>query len=89
MDESNLFDIEEKLNGIVKSCMRFESTNKKLSYKDLLEEDRIAVILAIRDLSFPEAENKLMLKAENSYGITKDVELATKKSNRNRYTRRD
>jgi hypothetical protein len=58
--------------------MRFESTNKKLSYKDLLEEDRIAVILAIRDLSFPEAENKLMLKAENSYGITKDVELATK-----------
>ena len=78
MDESNLFDIEEKLNGIVKSCMRFESTSKKLSYKDLLEEDRIAVILAIRDLTFPEAENKLMLKAENSYGITKDVELATK-----------
>lgn len=77
MDETNLFDIEEKLNGIVKGCARIESPTKKLSYKDLLEEDRIAIILAIRDLTFPEAENKLMLKAENSYGVTQDVELAT------------
>ena len=78
MLEDNLFDIEEKLNGIVKGCARIESPTKKLSYKDLLEEDRIAVILAVRDLTFPEPENKLMLKAENSYGVTEDVELATK-----------
>tara|TARA_A100001388_G_C28772404_1_gene504777 strand:- start:1916 stop:2920 length:1005 start_codon:yes stop_codon:yes gene_type:complete len=78
MMEDNLFDIEEKLNGIVKGCARIESPTKKLSYKDLLEEDRIAVILAVRDLTFPEPENKLMLKAENSYGVTEDVELATK-----------
>ena len=78
MDEGNIFDIEDKLNGIVKACARIESPGKKLSYKDLLEEDRIAVILAIRDLTFPEAENKLMLKAENSYGVTEDVELATR-----------
>ena len=78
MIEESLLDIEEKLNGIVKGCARIESPTKKLSYKDLLEEDRIAIILAIRDLTFPESENKLMLKAENSYGVTKDVELATK-----------
>ena len=78
MNENSLLDIEEKLNGIVKACMRIESPNKKLSYKDLLEEDRIAILLQIRDLTFPEAENKLMLKAENSYGTTKDVELATR-----------
>ena len=78
MMEDNLFDIEEKLNGIVKGCARIESPTKKLSYKDLLEEDRIAVILAVRDLTFPEPENKLMLKAENSYGVTEDVELATR-----------
>ena len=78
MNENSLLDIEEKLNGIVKSCMRIESPNKKLSYKDLLEEDRIAILLQIRDLTSPEAENKLMLKAENSYGTTKDVELATR-----------
>lgn len=78
MDEGNIFDIEDKLNGIVKACARIEAPGKKLSYKDLLEEDRIAVLLAIRDLTFPEAENKLMLKAENSYGVTQDVELATR-----------
>jgi hypothetical protein len=78
MDEGSLLDIEDKLNGIVKGCMRIEAPSKKLSYKDLLEEDRIAILLAIRDLTFPEAENKLMLTAENSYGTTAEVELATR-----------
>jgi hypothetical protein len=78
MNEQNILDIEEKLNGIVKSCMRFESKSKKLSYKDLMEEDRVAVLLAIRDLTFPEPENKLNVPAENSYGEKRDVEIATK-----------
>ena len=78
MNEQNILDIEEKLNGIVKSCMRFESKSKKLSYKDLMEEDRVAVLLAIRDLTFPEPENKLNVPAENSYGQKVDVEIATK-----------
>ena len=30
--------------------------------KDILEEDRIAILLRIRDLTFPEPENKLILK---------------------------
>jgi len=77
MNEQNILDIEEKLNNIVKSCIRFESKSKKLSYKDLMEEDRIAVLLAIRDLTFPEPENKIIVQAENSYGQTKDVEIAT------------
>lgn len=77
MQEENILDIEEKLNSIVKSCMRFESKSKKLSYKDLMEEDRIAVLLAIRDLTFPEPENKIIVQAENSYGVSKDVEIAT------------
>ena len=78
MMEENILDIEDKLNNIVKACCRFESKTKKLSYKDLLEEDRINILLQIRDLTFPEPENKLLLKAENSYGVSKDVELATK-----------
>ena len=78
MQEENILDIEDKLNNIVKSCMRFTSKTKKLSYKDLMEEDRIAVLLAIRDLTFPEPENKIMLKAENSYGESRDVEIATR-----------
>jgi len=43
-----------------------------------MEEDRVAVLLAIRDLTFPEPENKLNVPAENSYGEKRDVEIATK-----------
>jgi len=78
MDETNLVDIEEKLNLIIKSCTKFKSGTKMLTYKDICEEDRIYVILSIRDLTFPEPENKLMLKGEDKDGTPFDVELSTK-----------
>ena len=78
MDEGNLIDIESNLNAIVKSCTQFKSGTKMLSYKDILEEDRIFLILSIRDLTFPEPENKLMLKGQDSNGESFDVELSTK-----------
>ena len=49
-----------------------------LTYKDICEEDRFFIILSIRDLTFPEPENKLMLKGEDSSGVSFDVELSTK-----------
>lgn len=78
LDEQNIIDIEEKLNQIVKACVRIQSGTRMLSYKDILEEDRIFLLLSIRDLTFPEPENKLMLKAETSEGVSFDVELSTK-----------
>ena len=45
IDEGNLLDIEDKLNHIVKNCTRFNSGTKVLSYKDILEEDRIYILL--------------------------------------------
>ena len=78
LDEGNIVDIEGKLNGIVKGCTKFKSGAKMLSYKDILEEDRIYLLLSIRDLTFPEAENKLMLKGTDSEGQEFDVELSTK-----------
>lgn len=78
MDESNLIDIETNLNTIVKGCTRLKSGTKMLSYKDILEEDRIYLILSIRDLTFPEPESKLMLKGRDKSGESFDVELSTK-----------
>lgn len=78
LDENNLMDIEDKLNSIVKACTKFRSGSKMLSYKDILEEDRIFLLLSIRDLTFPEAENRLMLKGRDSEGVEFDVELSTK-----------
>ena len=64
MDDNNYIDMEEKLNHIVASCSQMTGNGKKLSYKDILEEDRIILLLSIRDLTFPEPENKLILKGK-------------------------
>ena len=79
MDENNYIDMEEKLNHIVEMCTQITAGDKRLSYKDILEEDRIVLLLSIRDLTFPEPENKLILKGktENSK-IPVDIELSTK-----------
>ena len=79
MDENNYIDMEEKLNSVVESCTQMSSGSKRLSYKDILEEDRIVLLLSIRDLTFPEPENKLMLngKAEKSKKKV-DLELSVK-----------
>ena len=79
MDENNYIDMEEKLNHIVEMCTQVTAGDKRLSYKDILEEDRIVLLLSIRDLTFPEPENKLILKGKTE--VTKvpvDIELSTK-----------
>lgn len=79
MDENNYIDMEEKLNHIIEMCTQLTVDEKRMSYKDILEEDRIVVLLAIRDLTFPEPENKLILKGKTEH--TKqavDIELSSR-----------
>ena len=78
LDEQNILDIEEKLNSIIKACVKVQAGTKIMSYKDILEEDRIYLLLTIRDLTFPEPENKIIIKAQDSAGQPFDVELSTK-----------
>ena len=74
MDDNNYIDMEEKLNHVVASCSQMTGDGKKLSYKDILEEDRIILLLSIRDLTFPEPENKLILKGKTEK-TKKSVEI--------------
>lgn len=76
MDENNLFDVDEKLNNILATCVKVEFAGRRGSYKDLLEEDRLFIILSVRELSFKTGENKLIMKAncrscshENEYEL--------------------
>lgn len=79
MDENNYLDMEDKLNSVVESCSKLESGSKRLSYKDILEEDRIVILLKIRDLTFPEPENKIVLKGKSEEtGKQAEIELSTK-----------
>ena len=79
MDENNYIDMEEKLNNIVEMCTQIIAGEKRLSYKDILEEDRIVLLLSIRDLTFPEPENKLILKGKTEHSkVAVDIELASR-----------
>ena len=76
VDETNVFDVDDKLNNILVSCTNVMNGNSKASYKDILEEDRIYVIMSIRELTFVEGESKLELPAvckrcdtENKYEL--------------------
>jgi len=75
IDEANVLDIDEKLNQIVESCIRITSSSRRLSYKDLLEEDRFFVIFSIRDLTFPEPESSLKIDHRSRNGEKHEIEI--------------
>jgi len=61
LDENNLKDVDDRLNSIMVNCVKIMYDNGIGSYKDVLEEDRIYVILSVRELTFKQGENKLMM----------------------------
>jgi len=75
IDEQNILDVDEKLNNIVEACTRVTSDKTRMSYKDLLEEDRFFLILSIRDLTFPEPESNLSVDHTDKNGEKQTVEI--------------
>ncbi len=61
VDEENLKDVDDKLNSVLVSCTKIMYGSQKGSYRDLLEEDRIYVILSIRELTFKNGEAKILM----------------------------
>jgi len=61
VDEDNILDVDEKLNSILVNCTKIMYGTQRGSYRDVLEEDRIYLILSIRELTFKQGENKLMM----------------------------
>lgn len=61
INEQDPFSVDEALNEIVKSCLMIRFPGRQASFKDLREEDRIHIILTIRDLTFSQGENRLIL----------------------------
>jgi hypothetical protein len=61
IDENNLKEVDEGLNNIVLSCCKVQYGVQRGSYKDILEEDRVYLILSIRELTFKTGEQTLMM----------------------------
>lgn len=82
IDENQMNDADERINAILSSCSKISFGNTGGSYKDILEEDRIYIILKIKELTFKEGENRLMMpvkgtKCSSSCESQKSVELRT------------
>jgi len=75
IEESNVLDIDEKLNQIVESCVRITCNTTRLSYKDILEEDRFFIILSIRELTFPEPESSLKIEHMSKKNEKHEIEI--------------
>jgi hypothetical protein len=76
IDEDDSVDIERKLSFILERCLRIDFPGQGVvSYKDLKQEDRFYIIMAIRDLTFLRGENSLMLTPNRKCEKTKDCKL--------------
>lgn len=79
INEQDPFSIDEALNEVLKGCLMMRYPGKVASFKDLKEEDRIYIIMTIRDLTFVNGENKIGINRnctecghENEFIIGKD-----------------
>jgi hypothetical protein len=81
MNEDDPEDVDKSINEIINSCSFLSDSNRKLSYKDLTQADKLYFFFAIRDYTFREnnKENKLVHKGvhpetgeKNEIEINKD-----------------
>lgn len=77
INEQDPFSVDEALNEITKNCLMIRFPGKQASFKDLCEEDRIHIIMTIRELTFAKGENKLGLNVTcKDCGHDNEVEVA-------------
>lgn len=76
IDENDPYSVDEAITDLLKVCVKVSYDNKQGSWKDIKEEDKIYVILAIRELTFAENENRISFtvkcpscKSENEMDI--------------------
>ena len=84
IDENDLIDLNERLNFILSKCSTMNFPDKGVvSYKDLKQEDRFFIVMAIRDLTFVQGENRIIITPEtgcenkNACPVNQGIELRT------------
>lgn len=85
IDENDFLSADDKMDYIIEQCARIYFGEKKMPHKEIYEIDKIYLILAIRELTFAEKENKLEMSVEcpncghkESIEITKDRVVGNK-----------
>lgn len=75
VDDKNFYDIVEKMNGMLQSCVRVKYPDGKVaSYLDIKDQDRLFLIFLIRELTFQQG-NSLSVNTQCGCGEELQVEL--------------
>jgi hypothetical protein len=74
IDESDVLDIDDKLNFIIEKCTRFKIKGGQswLTWRDIVEVDRLYIIFIIHEITFPEGQNELSTKMECTQTCSED-----------------
>jgi hypothetical protein len=75
IDDTNYYDIVEKMNEMLSSCVRIKFPDGEIgSYMDIKDPDRFYLIFTIRELTFQQG-NSLVTKTTCSCGKESQIEL--------------
>jgi len=75
VDDNNVYDIIEKMNDMLQSCVRIKFPDNKMgSFLDLKDQDRIYTIFLIRELTFQKG-NTLAVDVDCACGAHNQLEL--------------
>lgn len=66
IDDNDMLDVDDKLNFIIEKCCRFKIKGGEawLTWRDISELDRLALIFMIQEMTFPKDQNTLYVKIE-------------------------
>jgi hypothetical protein len=79
VDDNNFYDIVEKMNDILQSCVRIKYSDGRMgSYLEIKDQDRLFLIFLIRELTFQQG-NSLNVTSRCSCG--NDIQLELKRDN--------
>lgn len=75
VDDTNYYDIVEKMNEMLASCVRIKYPDGRIgTYMELRDPDRFYLVFTIRELTFQQG-NSLVTKSTCSCGIENQIEL--------------
>jgi hypothetical protein len=79
VDDQNFYDIVEKMNDILQSCVRIKYSDGKIgSYLDVKDQDRLFLIFLIRELTFQQGNS---LTVNSKCGCGNEIQLELKREN--------
>jgi hypothetical protein len=79
VDDQNFYDIVEKMNDILQSCVRIKYSDGKMgSYLEIKDQDRLFLIFLIRELTFQQGNS---LTVTTRCGCGTDIQLELKRDN--------